>query len=42
MGYYLSDENYSSRSNKSRLGGGRSFSVGGKTAACNAGIGVSN
>jgi len=34
--------NYSSKSNKSRLGGGNSLRVGGKTAACNAGIGVSN
>ena len=39
---YLSEANYSSRSNKSRLGGGRSLSVGGNTAAYKAGIGVSN
>jgi len=34
--------NYSSKSYKSKLGGGSSFKVGGKTAACNDGIGVSN
>jgi hypothetical protein len=39
---YFSEENYSSRSYKSRLGGGKSFRVGGNTAACKAGIGVSN
>lgn len=39
---YFSDANYSSKSYKSRLGGGRSLRVGGNTAAYNAGIGVSN
>ena len=34
--------NYSSKSYKSRLGGGSSFKVGGNTAAYKAGIGVSN
>ena len=38
----LSDANYSSKSNKSKLGGARSLRVGGNTAAYNAGIGVSN
>jgi hypothetical protein len=38
----FSDANCSSRSYKSRLGGGNSFNVGGKTAAYSAGIGVSN
>lgn len=39
---YLSDANCSSRSYCSRLGGGSSLRVGGNTAACNAGMGVSN
>jgi len=39
---YFSDANCSSRSNRSSEGGGSSLSVGGNTAACRAGIGVSN
>lgn len=38
----FSEENYSSKSNSSSPGGGSSFKLGGKTAACRAGIGVSN
>jgi len=38
----LSEANYSSRSYKSRLGGGNSLREGGNTAACSAGMGVSN
>jgi len=34
--------NYSSKSYRSKLGGGSSFNVGGNTAAYSAGIGVSN
>lgn len=40
--FTLSDANYSSRSYKSKLGGGKSFSVGGNTAAYKPGMGVSN
>ena len=40
--YYFSLAKLSSKSYKSKLGGGSSFSVGGKTAACRPGIGVSN
>ena len=40
--YYFSEANCSSRSKRSRLGGGSSLRVGGNTAAWSAGIGVSN
>jgi hypothetical protein len=39
---YFSEANCSSKSYKSRPGGGSSLRVGGNTAACKAGIGVSN
>ena len=39
---YFSFANCSSKSYKSRDGGSSSFNEGGNTAACNAGIGVSN
>jgi hypothetical protein len=37
-----SDANYSSKSNRSKPGGGKSFMQGKNTAACSYGIGVSN
>ena len=41
-GTYFSEANCSSKSKRSREGGGRSFMHGRKTAAYNCGIGVSN